>query len=462
MSVSSHELLPSARRLIGSLRDIGYDLTASIADLVDNSIAAGATRICIDMEYEGAQSWIRIADDGCGMTRAQLDEALRFGSRREYHSQDLGRFGLGLKLATLSQCRLVTVASRRSLAGRIVVGQWDLDHVEATDRWEVLRPSVRDTDDFVIAPLNDSPGTVVMLDELDRVLRYANPDATWAAQAFARSAAEVREHLSMIFHRFLSGEDVHEVSISFNGSSLAAWDPFCRDEPATLRLPERYLRMEGFAEGAIRVRPFILPNEASFSSPEAHARAAGPTRWNRQQGLYVYRNGRLIQSGGWSRLRTADEHTKLARIALDFPAVLDEAFSLNIAKSQVRLPPSLRDQLGEVISAVSQLAQRAYRSAAAGPDRHAAPEPEAKTTDPRVVALSRLVSIVVEATEDCLRTELGETSLVLARTMRRLRHMHRELEAELLAMVATPRDRATVSKVVMAQSSDGEAAASNI
>src|SRR5215472_7661585 len=108
------ELVPSAKRLISSLRDIGYDLPSAVADLIDNSIAAGATVVHVDTEFSGAKSWIRIADNGSGMTERQLTEAMRFGTRREYSRRDLGKFGLGLKSASLSQCRCLTVATRAS------------------------------------------------------------------------------------------------------------------------------------------------------------------------------------------------------------------------------------------------------------------------------------------------------------------------------------------------------------
>jgi hypothetical protein len=449
VTTSSREVLPSARRLIGSLRDIGYDLSSSIADLVDNSISAGATTISIDMRFEGADSWIRLADNGCGMSWDQLEEALRFGSRRDYEATELGRYGLGLKLATLSQCRLMTVASRVGAAGRLTIGQWDLEHVEATDRWEILRPSAREIDRLVVEPLDETSGTVVVLDDLDRVLRPGNPKGAWAEQAFERASREVENHLSMAFHRFLSGEAAADqrLTIQFNESQLIPWDPFCRDEPDTISLPERTLSVEDSAARAlVRVRPYVLPNEAAFSSPDAHARAAGPRGWNRQQGLYVYRNDRLVQSGGWARLRTPDEHTKLARVAVDFPSALDDQFGLNIAKSQVRLPSVLRDEMAQIVSSVAQLAQRAYRSGYTAPPAErsrlsvANPAP-----DPRTRALEQLVEMVINACEATLREELGEESLTLRRGVRALRAMKQEFAQDLEAIVTRSRRSASAS-----------------
>lgn len=109
------EAIPSAKRLITSLRDLGYDFSQAVADVVDNSIEAGATVVSIDVEFDGDDSWIRIADNGKGMRPEQLREAMRYGAEREYEIDALGKFGLGLKTASMSQCQRLSVASRWSL-----------------------------------------------------------------------------------------------------------------------------------------------------------------------------------------------------------------------------------------------------------------------------------------------------------------------------------------------------------
>ncbi len=126
--VYDQQLIPSARRLMSSLRDLGYDFAAAVADLVDNSITAGADEVRIDIEFDGDHSWVRIADNGTGMTEEQLLEAMRYGSERDYENDDLGRFGLGLKTASLSQCHKLTVATKSS-KGETHVYCWDLEHV---------------------------------------------------------------------------------------------------------------------------------------------------------------------------------------------------------------------------------------------------------------------------------------------------------------------------------------------
>src|SRR3989344_8015609 len=135
----TYEVIPSAKRLIKSLRDMGYDFSTAIADLVDNSIEAGATQINISVGFYGNDSYVRISDNGKGMSEDELKEAMRYGSEREYHGEDLGKFGLGLKTASMSQCRCFSVASRNRSSKNIAIYTWDLSHIEKTNRSEERR-----------------------------------------------------------------------------------------------------------------------------------------------------------------------------------------------------------------------------------------------------------------------------------------------------------------------------------
>jgi hypothetical protein len=426
--VSSTEVIPSARRLVNSLRDLGYDLSAALADLIDNSIAAGARNISIDTRFEGEDSWLRVADDGIGMTPSGLREAMRFGTRRPYDDDDLGKFGLGLKSASLSQCRRLTVASRTAPAGRITVARWDLDHVEECDRWEVLRLSPGDCP-LASEPLRCCHGTVVLWEILDRVMRYRIPDGRRAQSDFDRLTDEIRAVLAMTFHRFLSGEAKHgrRVQLIINGDPVGPWDPFARDEPATTTLPVQRLPLEHDGRRrVVKVSPYILPTEACFSSLVAHRRAAGPRFWTRQQGLYFYRNDRLIQAGGWSRLRTQDEHTKLARLAVEIPGGLDEAFELNISKTQVRIPHHIKPQLAAIASSVCRLGEDVYRR----PRNEDTPSSPA-AAEHRLAAVTGLIRMVLAATEDVLDAELSQSVELRDRLVARLRDMESDFLTEM-------------------------------
>lgn len=361
---STVEVIPSARRLIRSLRDVGYDFRASVADLVDNSVAAGATVIAIDMRFDGKDSWFRVADNGAGMSGSTITEAMRFGTERDYEDDELGKFGLGLKTASLSQCSKLTIASRTDRsARRIEARQWDLAHVETTNRWEIIDVPANERPDALVEPLQDSAGTVVLWEVMDRVLGYKIPWGDRAKAGFFRLAEELDLHLGMVFHRFLSGEARRKkkLRITINGTTVEAWDPYARDEKATIPLPVREFEIHGDdGPGNVAFRPFILPSQEKFSSLKAFNRYAGPGKWNYQQGLYIYRADRMIQSGGWSYTRTADEHTKLARVALEFWPDLDSAFDLNVAKARVNLPADLKTLIQPHVEQLVKQARKAY------------------------------------------------------------------------------------------------------
>lgn len=367
---STLTVIPSARRLMESLRDIGYELPAAVADLVDNSIDADATQVDITAEFEGEDSWIRIADNGTGMATARLNEAMRYGTDRDYDEVELGKFGLGLKTASLSQCRRLTVATRTNPSRReIEIRQWDLDHVMEADTWELLRLSTSEVRDELIEPLQDGPGTVVMWELLDRIFDYKLPSGRAAETGLASMCRDIEGHLAMVFHRFLSRQARRPLplTITVQGNPIDAWDPFARTEDATLTLDRQTVNLRHAGRThAIPVQAYILPNQVQFSTTRAWEAASGPRKWNRQQGFYIYRGGRMIQSGGWNRLRTSDEHTKLARIAIDIPRAADAAFGINVSKMRVLIPAEMRPELKALASAVAQRAQMAYRQSSDG------------------------------------------------------------------------------------------------
>lgn len=366
-----HEVIPSASRLAGTMRDVGYEFRTAVADLIDNSIAAGAKTVSVTMRFEGGASWIRIADDGDGMDADTLTEAMRYGSRRSYEDDELGKFGIGLKSASTSQCKRLTVASRTSGSQRrIHVRRWDLDDIEEHDQWMVEELAPEECEDHLLSPLDAAPGTVVLWEKLDRVLDYRFPDGESARKGFLVRAEELEKHLAMVFHRFLAGEAKRyrrKLAITINGAPVKPWDPFAREEKHTQRVGcEQFDVASQDGSGTVTFAGFVLPSRDKFSSQQAFEYLGGPERWNKQQGLYIYRNDRLIQSGGWSWLRTLDEHTKLARASINFSSKLDGAFKVNMAKERVTLPSELRDPLKPHIDKLIRRAQEAYRKSEDG------------------------------------------------------------------------------------------------
>jgi Histidine kinase-, DNA gyrase B-, and HSP90-like ATPase len=358
------EVIPSARRLIGSLRDLGYDFVHAVADLIDNSVAAGASRVAIDLKWSGPESWVRIADNGSGMSGTEITEAMRFGSERDYEIDDLGKFGLGLKTASLSQCRRLTVASRMDRnQRRLEVRRWDLDHVEKSNRWEIEVLGPEERAENLIEPLQEHTGTVVLWESLERVLKYKVAWGENSKNALYKLAEQLDQHLGMVFHRFLSGQARRrkKLTITVNGTTVEPWDPYATAEKATEAFPAKEFELQtDTGKGTVRYQPYVLPAKEKFSSAQAFERMSGPEKWNRQQGFYIYRADRMIQSGGWCRMRTADEHTKLARAAVDFYPDLDPAFEVNIAKFRVIMPPELKDQLTEPVERLVKRAKAVY------------------------------------------------------------------------------------------------------
>ncbi len=382
---------PGAKRLMESLRHVGYNCSAAVADLVDNSIVADASEIWIDIlprqdrrmdmipkqEYRPAA--IIIADNGNGMSREELHEAMRFGTSQKYSLGDLGKYGLGLKTASLSQCRVLTVASKakakNDIRPRRHWARWDIDHVYETDDWNLLIPDENELEIWEKELLNqkiaEENGTVILWSGLSEALPQLSSENIGERERFlARLIDEISSHLQMVFHRFMQGGITgrRRLNIFICGKPLAPWDPFCRNESTRelniIHLPVNSVNIDGVeSEKQVIISPFILPREDEFSSGSAWKNSAGPKNWNQQQGLYFYRNGRLLQAGGWSRLRTPDEHTKLLRIAVDFPSELDKAFQVNITKMRASIPVGIRERIKSFISTWAKEARARYDSA---------------------------------------------------------------------------------------------------
>ncbi len=356
--------IPSASRLISSMRDLGYEFSDAVAEIVDNSIQASANVIQVELKFDGLDSYLTVSDNGVGMGPAEIQEAMRFGSTREYGQNDLGKFGLGLKTSSLSQCDLLTVSSRRSSQkGRIQSYSWDVPYIKEVDQWEILPVKKSELLSHVFDHLESTTGTVVTWEGLNRLTNYQVPTGGRAANEIKRLTEELRLSLGAIFHRYLTGEaNSKKVVIFVNGENVIPWDPFCRDEKHT-KILEPFsvdVSLNG-RKSKIKFKPFILPHQKEFSSNTAHVRAGGLLKWNKQQGFYVYRAGRLLQSGGWCGLRTSDEHSKLARVMVDIPPGFDELFKVNISKMKINFPSEIKQEVILKLSPVLKLADETYR-----------------------------------------------------------------------------------------------------
>lgn len=357
--------IPSAKRLISSMRDLGYEFSDAVAEIVDNSIQAGANVIQVNLQFDGYESYLTVLDNGAGMTPAEIREAMRFGSMRDYEQDDLGKFGLGLKTSSLSQCDSLTVSSRNSQKKvQIHSYSWDINHINRVDQWEILPIETDELLNTVVEHLYSTTGTAVTWEKLNRLLNFQDPSGGRAENDFKRLIQELRTSLGATFHRYLTGEQrSKKVMIFVNGDLVESWDPFCRTEKNTLELESFSIpiSMDG-KKGNVKFRPFVLPAQSQFSSVSAHLRAGGPAKWNKQQGFYIYRAGRLLQSGGWCGLRTSDEHSKLARVLVEIPSGFDDLFKVNISKMKINFPRQMCEETIHKLAPTLKKANDSYRT----------------------------------------------------------------------------------------------------
>jgi hypothetical protein len=362
---SPSNLTPSAKRLISSMRDLGYEFSDAVAEIVDNSIQAGANVIQVNLQFDGYDSYLTVLDNGVGMTPSEIREAMRFGSMRDYEQDDLGKFGLGLKTSSLSQCDSLTVSSRNSEKKvQIHSYSWDMDHINKVDRWEILPIEIDDLLNPVVEHLYSTTGTAVTWEKLNRLLNFQNPAGGRAENDFKKLTQDLKVSLGATFHRYLTGEQrSKKVMIFVNGDLVESWDPFCRTEKNAVELESFTIpiSMDG-KNGLVKFRPFVLPAQSQFSSSSAHLRAGGPAKWNKQQGFYIYRAGRLLQSGGWCGLRTSDEHSKLARVLVEIPAGFDDLFKVNISKMKINFPREMREETIHKLAPTLKKANDSYRT----------------------------------------------------------------------------------------------------
>lgn len=350
---------PDPAALIQSMRAFGYSLPSAVADLIDNSITAGARSIDVEFDWDGASSTLAVIDDGVGMDELTLIEAMRLGTRSPLEERapgDLGRFGLGLKSAAWSQARSLTVLSRRA-GGPVVTRRWDLDHVTATGRWSLLSSTTAVGETLAGRLEGSQSGTIVLLERPDRMVGAASSDDEAARERFLASIRRTSDHLAMVFHRFLAGRD--SISLRVNEDPVQPWDPFLEENPATQRLPTEDLPFGG---RRVHVAPYVLPHVSKLDQA-SHARAAGPAGWNGQQGFYVYRARRLLVAGDWLGLRRMqqEEHYKLARIRVDLDNGMDEAWQIDVRKATARIPGALQPELNRVAQSTRRRAAEVYR-----------------------------------------------------------------------------------------------------
>jgi hypothetical protein len=339
--LSVNEECPPGAQLMESMRAVGYSLATALADIIDNSISAHATNVNIHFSATNTEPYVAILDDGDGMSPSESRTAMQLagnGVVSERSSTDLGRFGLGLKTASLSQGRRLTVVSIKDGVSTGLV--WDLDHMIDTNSWSLIVLSDLEIVELAHAPelLKQKNGTLVLWNNLDRF----HSQSREIAKELDSQMMDSKNHLSLIFHQFLNGDGKFvKVRMAINGMPLDGLDPFLSKSQRTQKSSVEAIDVENMV---IDVQSFTLPFLNKMTPRERDlALAAGTLRDS--QGFYIYRGGRLVIWGTWFRLMPKNDTGKLARVKVDIPNALDHLWSLDIKKSSAVPPLIVRERL---------------------------------------------------------------------------------------------------------------------
>ena len=362
--------IPDAARLISGLRDTGYDLYTAAADIIDNSIAANATEVNVQMVLlESGQKFVYFGDNGVGMTPSQLWSAMKYGSPKRPSSKSLGKFGLGLKTASSSCCRKFAVIRRADKKSPLEKLVWDLDHVERENKWQMIKEEVSKEEQDRFKEMCGDKGTLVIWSKCDNVLGklYEEPGGTKERNALNKRREKLSEHLGKVFHKYLDAENYQEfanVKIYLNDEEVLPWNPFYPERSEQVLADSETKIVVGsdddddtkiFAE----IRAWILPHAKDMTTEENRSKAKIS---NRSQGFYIYREGRLIFSEGWLGIfRSDDPHWSLLRVEFCFNSDLDHAFQVDVKKSRIMFDPAIEEDLKERLKTARNEADRRYR-----------------------------------------------------------------------------------------------------
>lgn len=340
---------PNVANFVKSLRDMGYTFEIAIADILDNSISAEANEIHIYAE-ETPEITVSMLDNGKGMDEKELIEAMRLGSKNpddERAKNDLGRFGLGLKTASFSQCKKLTVITKSDKG--IYSRQWDLDYIEKSDEWNLITPSEEMLKEI---PYYDHlksmvSGTLVIWQEID----------SFSKDSFTEKIYSLREHLSLVFHRYLEGQfKKNKLMISVNRKLLTAFNPFNESNLATQTLQVEKLKINN---SIITIQPYILPHHSKLSEND-YDKYATFEGYTKSQGFYLYREGRLLIHGTWWGLNKVSDVHRLVRIRIDATNEQDDFWNIDIKKSTASPNKFIKTELKRIIKTVLEKGTRPY------------------------------------------------------------------------------------------------------
>jgi hypothetical protein len=326
---------PNPKSTINSYRSFGYNISTAISDIIDNSISANANEIRIDYKWNGQESFISISDNGFGMNLEELVIAMTPGSKdpeEVRNENDLGRFGMGLKTASFSQCKRLTCITK-SEKHNIVKRCWDIDYINSENEWQLL--DYVSENSFLEKIEKQKSGTLVLWEKLDRIVGNSEPNNETVKNAFYQEMINVKEHLSLVFHKFIESK---RIKIYFQNEEIKAYNPFL------LNLNPKPEMGQTRVVDNVEITYFILPHMSEIGKVD-YENLGGSLGWFNAQGFYIYRGDRLLVAGDWLGIEKKRDYSKLARIMVNFTNENDFNWHLDIKKSTAIPPIEIRREL---------------------------------------------------------------------------------------------------------------------
>ena len=347
------ESIPEAKLLLSALRSVGYSEETAIADLLDNCISAGATKVSVVFDWDKQR--ITISDNGIGMKETDLYENMRIGSsdpEAKRDISDLGRFGMGMKTAAFSLGRKLTVISKKDNA--FCNATWDLDKIQTIGWNLIVEDETSLSENYCF--LEETNGTLIIIETLDRIIDAS--DMVKAKKHFYSMIDKVNKHISLVFHRFMTEEGI---SFFVNGKQVVPWDPFITANSATQELPDETVWSEE-TQTEVYIQPYVLPYKTKYANEDEYKAAGGIKGWNYHQGVYIYRNKRLIVCGSWFDYIKKEPAFNLARIKVDITSDCDSEWKIDIKKSTAAIPLFAKEAIERSIEVCTESSAKVYNS----------------------------------------------------------------------------------------------------
>jgi len=337
---------PSPKGHIKTLMKIGYDFCTAISDIIDNSVSADSSTIEIFSPPNMASPYLTITDNGYGMSESELINNMKIGCKDpsdSRHADDLGRFGSGMKTASFSQAKKLIVLSKKSdtcIAGAC----WDIDKIIHEDAWcleKLDKTDISELEKDGIVKIGNH-GTQIIWQKL--TCHQQDIHSVDFDMQIASLLETAEKHISLHFHRFMKGND--NINFFINNKPIEATDPFMTSASGYQEGRGEKFRCKG---GYIKIKTHVLPSFSRMGKSEMDIQG-GAAAIAQKQGLYIYRNKRLINAGGWLDLSKHHQLSALARVQIDIPAALDEEWSTDVKKATLQLPPRVKRDLKKYLS----------------------------------------------------------------------------------------------------------------